>query len=75
MKAAERAIAMLRRIASEPFPDARAIKKLAKGSLDDFETLCEALAPFGDEFRIPLQGCDRLTMTIGEFRFPQNDIR
>jgi hypothetical protein len=68
LKAVETAIEILAKEASRPFPEVRAIKKLAKGSPDDFETLCKVLEPFGNKFQIPLKGCDRPTMTLGEFR-------
>jgi hypothetical protein len=60
-RAAETAIAMLRRDASRSFPDAGVIRKIA-------ENLCKALEPFG-ELQIPLKGCgDRRSMTAQELR-------
>ena len=64
LEAAKREFKILNSVASMPFPNTAAINKLAKRSHDDLETLCKALAPFGDEFQIPLQGCGRNTITV-----------
>jgi hypothetical protein len=57
-RAAETAIAMLRRDASRSFPDAGVIRKIA-------ENLCEAL----EALEIPLKGCgDRRSMTARELQ-------
>jgi hypothetical protein len=59
---AETAIEMLRMEASQPFPDAASIRKIAKNLHSALESFW-----FSDGQQIPLEDCDRHVMTMREF--------